>query len=603
MRRADWRARHTHQCSKILREGTGWTTAEIDEVVGAHPRWSPDSRTLAYLSSSPSGKTELCLLTDKHARVLCSLPTGSHGLQWSPSGDVLSFIAPVSASPGGKSVPLRIEGERPEPLELWLVDAATGNFRCWSQLAGAVSEVAWHPRGESVACCVLSTARPEDWDTGSLVLLSMDRQQAAPMLIEHCQRAVWSPSGDELAVLRLQDPTFIAAPAIEIIDNNGQTKHRYVMEDDSQIVSWTARGILILQAKGPCSLPFWMDPENGNMKPALAETPEGFTIIEGWFGEGCAMTSDGRTLSATAFDVDHPGEAALLDLYSGSVTVITQALESFHRWDLPTPECIQWKAEDGTEIEGILIPPRQIKRGKRHPLVVVLHGGPTAMSSQAPLADNDWIWGPIPQLVARGAFVLLPNYRGSVGYGPAFKAANVGSLGQSNAMDIVSGIESLIERGLVDHERVGAVGASHGGYLAAFLAAYTNVLSAAVMRSGISDWVLNADLNLNPDWENQYFGGSSTQQPAAYKAASTLPYIDRATAPTLILHGDQDRQAPVANARVLYRRLQEHSVPSKLIVYRGMGHGGASLEQNEHSLQETLAWFEQWLGLDSFDGK
>lgn len=599
LRQVDETTGRAHRSIQILCRERGWATAEAspETLSGSCPRWSPDGKTLAYLASSAHGNMDLCLRSGEETCVLCSLPPGSHGIQWSPSGSLLSFIASAEESGCSESVPWSLGEDEGDPLELWRVDVNTGQIKQWSQLGGEISDVAWHPNGECIACCLLSTQKSEDWDTGSLVLLSLDQQQSIAVVQNHCQRALWSPDGDRLAVLRLQDPTFISVPCVEIVDREGHEMFRYVMDDDSQIVHWTSLGLLILQANGPCSTPFWMDPSSGKKQPILSDAPEGFTIIEGWFGDGCAMTTDGRTLSATAYDVDHPGEAALLDLDSGRVMYITNVLERFHRWHLPTPERIQWMTSDGVEIEGILIRPRITDPSKRHPLVVVIHGGPTSMSAQAPLADNEWVWGPIPQLVARGAYVLLPNYRGSVGYGQAFKSANVGLLGRVNAEDITAGIEHLIEQGLVDKRRVAAVGASHGGYLAAFLAAYTNMLAAAAMRSGISDWTLNQHLNLNPDWESQYLGDPSTQQGDAYVTASTLPYVNQETAPLLIIHGDQDLQAPTANASVLYRRLQQKGVSSEMILYHGMGHGGATLEQNEHSLQATLKWLEQWLGL------
>jgi len=605
VRNTDWEADRSKRCIRILHRKNGWVveSPSLDEFRGVSPRWSPDGRTLAFVSSGDDGAV-LNLRTEERARILCSLPPGSHAFQWSPDGAALSFLAPVPAKTDDRSQSWAVDGGSPDPVELWKADSATGEVQRWSNLRGSIADYAWDPEGNSVACCVARSARACDWDTGSLIVLEEDASEASALLEGRCRRAVWSPNGDRLAVVRLQEPTFIASPRLEIVNLNGELTQHAPVDDEFQLLHWTSRGLLALHVAGPSSLPAWIDPETGALSPALEQTPQGYTLIEGWFGEGCALASSGDLLSSVAYDLDHPGEIALLDLARGDVTYITQEQDTYHSWRIPTPQTIRWDTSDGTPIEGILIPPRDCVTGERRPLIVVLHGGPTSMSAQAPLADNDWIWGPIPQLVSRGAYVLLPNYRGSVGYGAEFRAANVGKLGMVNADDIASGIQYLVQQGRVDSQRVAALGASHGGYLASFLATRPNLLAAAVMRSGICDWTLNERLNQNPDWEHQYFNGPPEAKAESYAAASTLTYVNSATAPVLIIHGDQDRQAPTANAYALHRHLTRHKVPCRLLIYHGMGHGGATLTQTEQSLDETLQWFERWLDLgpDSNEG-
>ena len=138
-------------------------------------------------------------------------------------------------------------------------------------------------------------------------------------------------------------------------------------------------------------------------------------------------------------------------------------------------EVVHWKSGDGTEIEGVLLKPANFDARKKYPLLVVIHGGPTGIDMPSVLADRYY---PIERFVARGALVLKPNYRGSAGYGEAFRSLNVRNLGVGDYADVISGVDSLIAEGFVDKDRVGAMGWSEGGYISAFITASSDRFKA-----------------------------------------------------------------------------------------------------------------------------
>src|SRR5260370_33946127 len=129
-------------------------------------------------------------------------------------------------------------------------------------------------------------------------------------------------------------------------------------------------------------------------------------------------------------------------------------------------EGTSWKSADGTTVEGVLYTPHDFSMKKKYPLLVVIHGGPTGVDQPIVNADRYY---PIERFVAKGALVLRPNYRGSAGYGEKFRALNVRNLGVGDYADVISGVDSLIAKGWVDKDRVGAVGWSQGGYILAFI--------------------------------------------------------------------------------------------------------------------------------------
>jgi dipeptidyl aminopeptidase/acylaminoacyl peptidase len=220
----------------------------------------------------------------------------------------------------------------------------------------------------------------------------------------------------------------------------------------------------------------------------------------------------------------------------------------------------------------VLHKPPDFVPGRRYPLLVVIHGGPTGTSRPGPFRSG-YVY-PIDLWLARGALVLEPNYRGSAGYGAGFRSLNVRNLGVGDAWDVMSGIDHLVAEGLADNSRVGAMGWSQGGYISAFLATHDAARFRAIsVGAGISDWMtyyVNTDIH---PFTRQYLKATPWDDPEIYRKTSPITYIKQAKAPTLIQHGENDRRVPIPNAYELYQGLRDMNVPTRLIVYKGFGHG------------------------------
>ena len=158
--------------------------------------------------------------------------------------------------------------------------------------------------------------------------------------------------------------------------------------------------------------------------------------------------------------------------------------------------------------------------------------------------------------------VLEPNYRGSAGYGEKFRSLNVRNLGVGDAWDVLSGVDSLIAKGLVDPDRVGTMGWSQGGYISAFLATHDAARFKAIsVGAGISDWMtyyVNTDIH---PFTRQYLKATPWDDPEIYAKTSPITYIKQAKTPTLIQHGATDQRVPLPNAYELYQGLQDNNVP------------------------------------------
>ena len=175
--------------------------------------------------------------------------------------------------------------------------------------------------------------------------------------------------------------------------------------------------------------------------------------------------------------------------------------------------------------------------------------------------------------VEKGAVILMPNYRGSAGYGEAFRSLNVRNLGVGDAWDVLTGIDHLIEQGFVDPDRMGAMGWSQGGYISAFLTTTSDRFRGISVGAGISNWMtyyVNTDIH---PFTRYYLGGNPWEDPEVYAATSPMTYILDAKTPTLIQHGENDARVPIPNAYELFQALQDVGVETRLIVYKGFGHG------------------------------
>src|SRR5262245_51306426 len=205
---------------------------------------------------------------------------------------------------------------------------------------------------------------------------------------------------------------------------------------------------------------------------------------------------------------------------------------------LGTREVIRWNSTDGAEIEGVLIKPANYDASKKYPLLVVIHGGPTGVDTPMLSADRYY---PTEKFVAKGALILRPNYRGSAGYGEKFRSLNVRNLGVGDYWDVISGVDFLIGKGLVDKDRVGAMGWSQGGYISAFITTTSDRFKAVSVGAGISDWMtyyVNTDIH---PFTRQYLKATPWDDEEIYKKTSPISYIKNAKTPTFIQHGELDK--------------------------------------------------------------
>jgi dipeptidyl aminopeptidase/acylaminoacyl peptidase len=261
-------------------------------------------------------------------------------------------------------------------------------------------------------------------------------------------------------------------------------------------------------------------------------------------------------------------------------------------------EVVTYTARDGLELQGLLIHPMDREEGTRYPLITVVHGGPEAHY------DDGWLtaYSMAGQMAAaRGYAVFYPNYRGSTGRGETFATSSQRDLAGKEFDDIVDGVDALIERGLVDEDRVGVTGGSYGGYATGWMATrYTDRFAAGVMFVGISN---NISKWGESDIPEELFLVHSRQRIwedyMGYLERSPIYHAGEADTPLLILHGKEDPRVHPSQSLELYRHIKTRTdTPVRLVFYPGEGHGNrAATARFDYNLR-MLRWFDRFLGAD-----
>jgi dipeptidyl aminopeptidase/acylaminoacyl peptidase len=256
-------------------------------------------------------------------------------------------------------------------------------------------------------------------------------------------------------------------------------------------------------------------------------------------------------------------------------------------------ETVRWKSTDGTTIEGLLIKPVNYKEGRKYPLIVQLHGGPASTYSNYFSSSWDTY---VHIFSANDYAVFQPNYRGSSGYGEKFRKEIEGDYFRLSFDDIMTGVDYLIERGIVHPDSMGVMGWSAGGMLSNWALVSTDRFKAISTGAGAVNWIsYYAQAGEQTGWTESYFKGTPYDNWDHYVKESPLKYIKNANTPTLIHFGEYDDRLSISQGQELYIALRKLGVPTEFIVYPNMGHGISDMRYQMVKMQAEFNWFEKWI--------
>lgn len=257
-------------------------------------------------------------------------------------------------------------------------------------------------------------------------------------------------------------------------------------------------------------------------------------------------------------------------------------------------EVIKWKSEGGREIEGILYYPKDYKEGKKYPLILNIHGGPAGY-------DADWFknsWAYYPHYWAnKGAFVLYVNYSGSSNYGLDFVESIIGHYYELEVPDILSGVDYLIKKGMVDPDKLATAGWSNGAILTIALIVETNRFKVAAPGAGDVNWTSDyGNCMFGPQFDELYFGGNPWDNTDVYIKKSPLFKVRKIKTPTIIFFGTRDTNVPTEQGWEFFRALKRvGQAPVKFILFPGEPHSLRKPSHQKKKMEEEIAWIEKYL--------
>jgi dipeptidyl aminopeptidase/acylaminoacyl peptidase len=593
-------------------------------------RFTPDGRFVSFLADRGE-KTQLYLIAVNggEAMQVTKDEDGISNYEWSPDGAKIAYTKPQADTKKEKTMKDRfgafgVEGEEYKQSHLWLLNfhydsiVLAGQVPCYGmkkdtakadsavKIKGqdcvslpvakqltegnyTVSGFAWHPDGKSIVFNRQSNPLINSGITADIVMMDVSTKLVSSL--------VSNPTGDFFSRWNSEGTAFVYGSSLTDSTSNFFKNNRLFIYDmatrasreiakdideNKFVADWNKSGLFVGALEKTKQKMFSVDPATGTSKAIPIE-------LDLVGGVSFSKNTDQVAVSGRNY-------ADLNEIYLGRMNQplkkLTNNTAQINGWNTPVNEVISWKSKDGAMIEGVLLKPRNVVPGKKYPLLVVIHGGPTGIDLPDPTPTYVY---PIMQWVEKGAMVLRVNYRGSAGYGEKFRSLNVRNLGVGDMWDVVSGVEYLNGKGLIDTSKMGCMGWSQGGYISAFLTTNTNIFKAISVGAGISNWVtyyVNTDIT---PFTRQYLRATPWEDMNIYLKTSPMTNINKARTPTLIQHGEFDRRVPIPNAYELYRGLQDRGVPSRLIVYKGFGHGITKPKERLAAVWHNWQWFNRYV--------
>jgi dipeptidyl aminopeptidase/acylaminoacyl peptidase len=553
---------------------------------GSVPRFSPDGARLAY-ASDRGHEGRLSLRVDD--RELGDIPGSVEDIRWSPAeARLLVLAAELGADRAGAESATKIQETAAKPPDpkvfrpaqhwrrLWLVDAASGATRDVTPQGVNVFEFGW-AGGKAIAVC---TDEPSEsaWYDAWLGLLDLDE-----LTFERVHTPRWqlqapriSPGGQVAFVEGCSSDRGTLTGTVHVLGKGPiapelhATWIEFADENTLWVAGWRGAGSFAgrLELDGSYEELAGEDATLGpRYMPALAASADG---------------------SRAAAAYESPDEAAEVMLWERGER---RALTSLNGEVAPKLANVDWRpyrwsSFDGLEIEGLLALPRN-GNDKPRPLVVLVHGGPTACWS--------WTFAPayglVQLLAAEGYAALLPNPRGSVGRGAEFAEANLGDMGGGDLQDILTGIDALVRDGIADDARVAIAGGSYGGFMSCWAVTQTDRFAAAIPEAVVTDWVsFHSTTNIG-QFDRLYLQADPYDEQGDYTRRSPVYHAHKCTTPTLILHGEDDLCTPLSQAVEFYNALVAAGCETELVVYPREGHGWT---EREHQIDSWNRW-RDWL--------
>ena len=558
------------------------------------PAWAPVGDGLAVMAVDQGHfAAQLIVIEGGKPRTAATFSGVGDQPRWSPDGQSIAFLATVGArkltGATQAGIPLTGEiGETNDEQRIAIVPAAGGDLRFASPADTFVYEYGWTPDGKGFVGTAAKGNGDNNWwvakieafdaTTGAARVIASPKTQANYPRVTADGKSVvfigglmsdFGPVGGDLWSVPIGggDPVDVTpgfkGSFTSLSMAGGALFATALVGDQTEVLS-------VDPAKGP--------------KKVLWSAAASFGSST--FNGKLAFDASGHMAATEAQDFEHAPVllAGPVD-HLKPITHDNDAAPAFVR-----AQSVTWKNE-GLDVQGWLLAPRDLTPGKTYPMIVLIHGGPSSAVTPTYVSH-----GTVNDLVSHGYFVFQPNPRGSYGQGEAFTHANVRDFGGGDLRDILAGVDAVEKIAPVDDNRLGVYGHSYGGLMTMWTVTQSQRFHAAVAGAGIANWTSYYGENGIDEWMIPFFGASFYDDPAIYEKLSPIMYIKNAHTPTFIYVGERDVECPAPQSLEYWHGLKAMGVETSLVIYPGEGHGIRKPEHQHDLADRIVGWFDKHLG-------
>jgi dipeptidyl aminopeptidase/acylaminoacyl peptidase len=584
------------------------------------PRWSPDGKTIAFLSSRPAetgsatageqARAQIYLLSMSggEAKRLTNLKNGVNQFRWSPDGSrlvVVGRIGPSDSRTGDSRDRSDVRHYKNTSYKFndtgwfddrrthfWVVEVKTGDAKQittgddWND-----SDPQWSPDGTRIAFVSNRTGREFDENRNTDVWVINADGTGAPIKIsdhdESDNQPRWSPDGKWIAftgeVHERDHPKIWLAPAT---GGTASTQAANGLDLIPGQLEWSDDGKSLYfetGVKGELQL-FRLDVPSKSLVQ-VTSGPRAVRNVDFNFGA--------RKMVYLANDFKHLDDLYVADLNGRNERKLTNLNEAlWKQLHLADVERFSYKSADNWDIDGFFVKPVGWQEGKKYPLVLSIHGGPAGQYGV------DW-YHEFQVYAAKGYAVLFTNPRGSTGYGQKFERGIVNEWGGKDYLDIMNGLDAALRKyPWIDQDRMGVTGGSYGGFMTNWIVGHTDRFKAAVTLRSLSNFISDDGTRDGAYGHSADFGGDIFQKMDLYWDRSPLKYANRVKTPTLILHSDNDYRVPIEQGEQWFRALKHFGVTTEIVFFPRENHNLTRTGEPKHlveSLNWQLYWFDRFL--------
>jgi dipeptidyl aminopeptidase/acylaminoacyl peptidase len=588
------------------------------------PKWSPDGKTIAFLSAR-SGDSQVYLLSmdGGEAHAITKLSTGADIVKWSPDGKTIAFTSGVypeckddecNKKRNDEKEKNKVKAHVAEHLlyRHWthwnegtrshlFVQAADGSGEAKDLTTGSDYDVPPDQRGEESdinfspdskeICFTAVTDKVEATSTnGDLFVVAVSGGEPKRITTQpgFDGNPAYSPDGKYVAYHAQLTAGYEADRWRVMLYDRATGKNENLSEGfdrSAANLAWS-----------PDSRTIYFLSENETQQPVYAMAPRvGATpkkIVDG-FNAAMSVSEDGKTLLLTRTSLIQPAELFVAASDGSGLKQVTHANDPLlAKLEMNAPETFWFDGAEGTKVQAMLIRPPHFDASKKYPLLVLLHGGPQTMWT------NAWGYRWNAQVFsAAGYATLMINRRGSTGYGQRFTDEITNDWGGKAYVDVMKGVDAALGKfSFLDGTKMAAAGGSYGGYMVDWIATHTDRFKALVSHASVYNKVsMYATEEL---WfEEHDMQGTPWSNPESYKKWAPATYaaaLGKFKTPTMVIAGEKDYRVPYTQSLEFFSALQRQGVPSKLVVFPDEGHWVLKPQNSQFWYKAFVDWVDQY---------